>query len=489
MKINYEFLSEEMILSQQNLEEIILGEILIDQESIHIIGAEFESFLFHDKAHQKIANALIEIFKNNEIIDLISITKKLMQNNTLQDIGGAIKISSLTSQVSSSNNLQKHFRLLQENYLRRFVVKTNNDTNGQALDFSNDIFDTIESQINTYTETLNGLISNKIDSVGIIHNELLKQHILFSDGKKLSGVPTNLKLLDNLTNGFQKSDLIILAGRTAMGKTSCAIVFALNPAIIHNIPIAIFSLEMSKEQLVSRMQSILSKINVSKIVKKQLNGAEIIELDETTKALNSAPIFIDDTAGMSLTELKTKSRKLVRENNVQMIIVDYLQLLRSGSKNQSREQEVAEISRSLKNLAKELKVPVIALSQLSRQVEMRGNDKKPQLSDLRESGQIEQDADMVIFCYRPEYYELSQYEINDRLYDSKGLFLLLISKHRNGSLGDIPLEFIPENTNIVDNKLFLPKTYETILENAHKKSFLSPFSSFEFENSNEDSFF
>ena len=192
---------------------------------------------------------------------------------------------------------------------------------------------------------------------------------------------------------------------------------------------------------------------------------------------------------MSLTELKTKSRKLVRENNVQMIIIDYLQLLRSGSKNQSREQEVAEISRSLKNLAKELKVPVIALSQLSRQVEMRGNDKKPQLSDLRESGQIEQDADMVIFCYRPEYYEINQYEINDRLYDSKGLFLLLISKHRNGSLGDIPLEFIPENTNIIDNQLFLPKTYETILESAHKKSFLSPFSNFDFDNSNEESFF
>jgi replicative DNA helicase len=318
----------------------------------------------------------------------------------------------------------------------------------------------MEGQINSYTDAIRGLMTKKIDVVGSIHNELLRQHILFSDGKNFSGVPTNLKLVDNLTNGWQNSDLIILAGRPAMGKTSCAIVFALQPAIQHNIPVAIFSLEMSKEQLVSRMQSILSTLNVSRLVKKQLHGAEIIELEQRTKSLETAPIYIDDTASISLIELKTKCRQLVREEGVKMIVIDYLQLMRSGTRNQPREQEIGEISRGLKSIAKELNVPVIALSQLSRQVEGRGGTKKPQLSDLRESGQIEQDADMVMFCYRPEYYEIAEYEINDDIHQTDGLFLLLVAKHRNGSLGDIPLKFIHENTNIVDNPYFLPRNIE-----------------------------
>jgi replicative DNA helicase len=241
-----------------------------------------------------------------------------------------------------------------------------------------------------------------------------------------------------------------------MGKTFCVITFALNPAIQQNIPVGIFSLEMSKEQLVSRMQSILSTLNVSRLVKKQLIGAEIIALEQSTKALETAPIYIDDTAGISLIELKTKARKLVREKGVQMIVIDYLQLMRSGNRNQPREQEIGEISRGLKGIAKELNIPVIALSQLSRQVEGRGGNKKPQLSDLRESGQIEQDADMVMFCYRPEYYEIAEYEINEQEYNTDGLFLLLVAKHRNGSLGDIPLKFIHENTAIVNNPYFMP---------------------------------
>jgi replicative DNA helicase len=459
-EIEFEYMSEEMITTQHDLEQIVLGEILIDKEAMYVVGSEFNEYLFHDKKHQKIAHALKELFKANEQIDLLTITKKLMETNSLKEIGGASTISSLTNNVVSASNLEKHLKLLQENFLRRFVVETNNKANTKALNFGDDIFETMESQINSYTEAVRGLMTKKIDVVGGIHNELLRQHILYSDGKNFSGIPTNLKLVDNLTNGWQKSDLIILAGRPAMGKTSCAIVFALNPAIHHNIPVAVFSLEMSKEQLVSRMQSILSTLNVSKLVKKQLNGSEIIELEARTKALETAPIYIDDTAGLSLIELKTKCRQLVREEGVKMIVIDYLQLMRSGTRNQPREQEIGEISRGLKTIAKELNVPVIALSQLSRQVEGRGGTKKPQLSDLRESGQIEQDADMVMFCYRPEYYEISEYEINDDIHQTDGLFLLLVAKHRNGSLGDIPLRFIHENTNIVDNPYFLPRNIE-----------------------------
>jgi replicative DNA helicase len=488
-KIEFEYMSEEMITTQHELEQMVLGEILIDKEAMFIVGSEFQDYLFHDKKHQKIAYALKELFRANEQIDLLTITKKLMETNSLTEVGGAITIANLTSKVVSASNLETHLKLLQENFLRRFVVETNNETNTKALSYADDIFATMEGQINSYTDVIRGLMTKKIDVVGGIHNELIRQHILFSDGKNFSGVPTNLKLVDNLTNGWQKSDLIILAGRPAMGKTSCAIVFALQPAIQQNIPVAIFSLEMSKEQLVSRMQSILSTLNVSKLVKKQLNGSEIIELEQRTKALETAPIYIDDTAGISLIELKTKCRQLVRENGVQMIVIDYLQLMRSGTKNQPREQEIGEISRGLKTIAKELNVPVIALSQLSRQVEGRGGSKKPQLSDLRESGQIEQDADMVMFCYRPEYYEISEYEINDDIHQTDGLFLLLVAKHRNGSLGDIPLRFIHENTNIVDNPYFLPRIIEepSITQNT---TALTPNSDFEWDNpDDEPSFF
>jgi replicative DNA helicase len=465
-KVEFEYMSEEMISSQQTLEEIVLGEILIEKESMYRVGGEFSELLFHDKKTQKIAYALKELFNANEPIDLLTLTKKLMANDTLKDIGGVAYVSLLTSKITTTINLENHFRMLQENYLRRFVVETNNHTNTKALTYQEDIFSTIDQQINQYSDALRGLMTNKIDLVGKIHSELLSQHILYSDSDSFSGVPTNLQLVDKVTNGWQKSDLIILAGRPAMGKTSCAIVFALRPAIEQNIPVAIFSLEMSKEQLVSRMQSILSTLNVSKLVKKQLNGSEIIELGNSTKSLETAPIYIDDTAGLSIIELKTKCRQLVRENGVQIIIIDYLQLMRSGQRNQPREQEIGEISRGLKIIAKELSVPVIALSQLSRSVESRGGDKKPQLSDLRESGQIEQDADMVMFCYRPEYYDIPEYEINDQNYPSDGLFLLLIAKHRNGSLGDIPLRFIHENTNIVDNPNFLPppKRVETAIK-------------------------
>ena len=370
-KIDFEYMSEEMIATQHDLEQIILGEILIDKESMYKIGTEFQEELFHDKKHKKIAYALKDLYSKNETIDLLTLSKKLMENGSLKEIGGIGIISELTSKVVATTNLEKHFRMLQENYLRRFVVESNNLANTKALNFGDDIFDTIDQHINGYTDALKGLMTTKIEIVGKIHSDLVKQHILISDSEAFSGVPTNLKLVDNLTNGWQKSDLIILAGRPAMGKTACAITFALNPAIQQNIPVAIFSLEMSKEQLVSRMQSILSTLNVSKLVKKQLKGHEIIELEARSKALESAPIYIDDTAGLSLIELKTKCRQLVRENGVQMIIIDYLQLMRSGTRNQPREQEIGEISRGLKIIAKELSVPVIALSQL-RESLLRG---------------------------------------------------------------------------------------------------------------------
>lgn len=246
---------------------------------------------------------------------------------------------------------------------------------------------------------------------------------------------------------------IVGDGYTLTHNTSLAISIIMKPAIVDKKSIAVFSLEMSKEQLVSRMQSDLSQTNVSKIVKKQLTLHEIAHIGLNSIALETANIFIDDTPSISLLELKGKARKLVRENNVELIVIDYLQLMKSGYDIQNREQEIAEISRGLKALAKELNIPVIALSQLSRSVESRGGDKKPMLSDLRESGQIEQDADMVAFCYRPEYYGIENYEIDGNIFESYGLFMLLIAKHRNGDLGEIPLKFIHQFTKITNHEI------------------------------------
>jgi replicative DNA helicase len=252
-----------------------------------------------------------------------------------------------------------------------------------------------------------------------------------------------------------------------------------------NIPIGIFSLEMSSSQLVGRLQSNLSEVNVSKIVKKQLTIDEINQISVKAQGLATAPLFIDDTANISVLDLKGKCRKLVKEQGVQMIIIDYLQLMRSGVKTQSREQEIAEISRGLKIIAKELNIPVIALSQLSRAVEQRGGDKRPSLSDLRESGQIEQDADMVMFCYRPEYYGFTETMIGDKEFDAKGLFMLIVAKHRNGELGEIPLKFIGEQAKITNLDEGFSNNSSTFVQQTPERLDIQAFSE-ELKNANKD---
>ncbi len=299
-------------------------------------------------------------------------------------------------------------------------------------------------------DALKQIVHYEITKVSAIHLESKRQSRKVAEGGYQSGVPSGLVMLDKFTSGWQKPDLIILAGRPGMGKTAIAVSMIMNPAIKNSIPVAFFSLEMSKEQLVARMQSQLSEVNVSRIVKKQLTETEIDVVVRCANQLETAPIYIDDTPSITLLELKSKARKLVKEQKIQLIVIDYLQLMRSGLNISNREQEIAEISRGLKSLAKELSIPIIALSQLSRAVESRG-DKKPMLQDLRESGQIEQDADMVLFCYRPEYYSNDSYDLDGINFDSHGLFVLIVSKHRNGDLGEIPLKFIHEQTKVTNH--------------------------------------
>lgn len=476
-----EYFGQERIEAQHTLEKLILGQILIENESVYRIAGELSENLFTVPENKIVVRAILNLLQKDVKIDLVTLTNQIVSMKLLQQVGGVPFISDLTNRVATTQNLEIHFKILQQNYIARNLIEVGEEVKGKIIEGIEDVFEVRDEAVQSLEAIEKNMVKSKISSVSEIHAELLKETILNANSTSTSGVPSGLKLVDAVTNGWQKSDLIILAGRPAMGKTACAISMVMNPAIEENIPVGIFSLEMSKEQVVGRMQSILSKINVSKIVKKQLDGREIIQLDQACKSLESAPIYIDDTAGLSIIEFKSKARTLVRDFGVRMIVVDYLQLMRSGLRNNNREQEISEISRGLKNVAKELSIPIIALSQLSRSVEMRGGDKKPQLSDLRESGQIEQDADMVIFCYRPEYYEIPEYEINDIPRPTHGLFLLLIAKHRNGSLGDMPLRFIHENTYITNHSDYLPREPENYAPAQESTSKLKPNNDFDWE--------
>jgi len=434
----------------EDIERIVLGTIILESVVMDRISKDFSVNLFYDPKNRQIAKTIIDIYKSSVPIDLITLVKKLRETDILESSGGVPYVSSLSTGVSSSAHIDYHIKILQEEALRRNVILISNKAIQYSFDDTNDIFEVFTQTQHHLDDAVKNVVNYEIKTVGQIHSDVISQSIQILKSGQKSGVPTGLRLLDNVTNGWQKSDLIIVAGRPGMGKTSVVVSMSLFPSVNMKIPVAVFSLEMSSEQLVARMQSQFSEINVSKIVKKQLTEDEIIQIERKTERFKEAPIYIDDTPNISLMELKGKVRKLVRDNGVKLVIVDYLQLMRSGLKTQSREQEISEISRGLKALAKESNIPIIALSQLSRSVESRGGDKKPMLSDLRESGAIEQDADMVLFCHRPEYYGFEEYEVGGQVFNGKGLFMLIVAKHRNGELGEIPLRFIHEQTKVTN---------------------------------------
>lgn len=432
------------------LEEVLLGSVLIESDVLYKIGSDFQESLFSLEAHKLICRAVIDLWKKGNPVDILTVTQNLQASNSLNKVGGAYYISMLTNRVASTAHIEYHLRVLQQEALRRSLLTICSKSIQKIQDPAEDIFDLYQEIQMNVDSSLKEVLKYEVSLVKDIHHKIIAESIEVAQKGIKSGVVTGLRMVDNVTSGWQKSDLIILAGRPGMGKTAAALSFILYPALINNDPVAFFSLEMSSQQLVSRMQAQISGMNVSKIVKKQLSLSDIQQIAMTCESLEKAPIYVDDTPNISLLELKGKARKLVRENGVKIIVVDYLQLMRSGMNIMNREQEIAEISRGLKGLAKELDVPVMALSQLSRVVESRG-DKKPQLSDLRESGQIEQDADMVMFCYRPEYYGVTDYEVGAENFDTRGLFMLIIAKHRNGELGEIPLSFVHEITKVTNH--------------------------------------
>lgn len=478
----------------QDLEELIVGQLLSSSIAFEEVVSELDEELFFYPIPQGIVKVMLKMYKENITIDMVSFAIYIQKNKSEishlagYDVKQVIQIiSDYVGRVVTTSNIHVHIRALQENNLRNLAMREIQYAMMSYADEEQDVFETTDKLMSNIESRLRSFSKKQIVPIKETFDRILQEQMKIIETKDYSGIPTDLTLLDNVTNGWQKTDLIIVAGRPAMGKTSLAITFARNPAINHNKPVAIFSLEMSADQLIGRMQAIESGVNVSKIVTKRMSMDDVLRIQQSSDKLREAPIYIDDTAGINLMELRAKSRQLVKEKGVELIIVDYLQLITvsSANRNRNREQEIGEISRGLKQIAKELKVPVIALSQLSRSVEQRGGAKKPSLSDLRESGQIEQDADMIIFCYRPEYYDFEEYIIEDESYPTNGLFLALIAKHRNGSLGDIPLKFIHARTAIENDPTFIRGAMPAPQFQLHNTNALKSFREPDTNNQNE----
>ena len=426
------------------IEKAILGALMIDNESLSDAIDSLQAEYFYIPKHQKIFEAIVNLFNNTKPVDILTVSEELKKLEYFNEIGGLAYISELTNNVSSASNTEFHARIIAEKFIKRSLINIARNITGDAFDDSVDIFDLLnnaESELFTVTE---GTLRKSYDKMSsLIKGALENIEVLRSKEDGLSGIPSGFTNLDRVTSGWQRSDLIICAARPGMGKTAFALTMARNISIEHSFPIGFFSLEMSSEQLVNRLISSEAELGSAKLRKGDLADHEMVQLHEKIKDLSEAPIFIDDTPGLTIFELRAKARRLVKNHKVKIIIIDYLQLMNAGGNSGNREQEISTISRSLKGIAKELKIPVIALSQVNRGVENRTGigSKRPMLSDLRESGAIEQDADIVTFIYRPEYYKIYEWDNGD---DSRGQAEIIIAKHRNGSLKNVRLKFIGE---------------------------------------------
>ena len=429
-------------------ENAVLGALLIDREAIHNVNTILKPECFYNESNMKVFEAIQNLYLTGKPIDILTVVNRLRTMGDLENVGGAYYVTSLTNRIASSANVLSHSLIVYECYMKRALIKMSTDIICRAYSDQTEVNELIDFTEKTFTNLISNTGSNSIQTSEYLFSEILERNdkiIENRNNNSTTGIDTGFKELNRITNGWQNSDLIILAARPGMGKTSLAIDFLKTPAF-KSIPTAIFSLEMSSIQLYSRLVSQACDISVESVMRTGMNEAQMKELLNKSDLLCDAPIYFDDTPGLKLSDFKTKARKLVREKGVKLMLVDYMQLMTSGGKHGNREGEISEISRSFKTLAKELKIPIIALAQLSRAVESRA-DKQPLLSDLRESGSIEQDADMVMFLYRPEYYGIGQDEEGN---DTRGKARVIIAKHRNGPTGRIEIAFNAENTDFTD---------------------------------------
>ena len=430
-----------------DIEKVVLGALMIDKDAFTVVSEIIKPETFYEARHQKIYEAVQSLNLQEKPVDIMTVTEELRHKGTLEEVGGPSYIVELSSQVASSAHIEYHAHILAQKFLARQLIQFASMIETDAFDETVDVDDLMQKAEGALFEiSQKNMLQDyvQIDTIVDQAHQLLLQAANREGG--LTGVPSGFRKLDDITAGWQPSDLIIIAGRPAMGKTSFALSIAKNIAVDYRKPIAFFSLEMNNVQLVNRLISNVCSIPGNKILNGQLTPDEWERFDSNIRKMQGAPIYVDDTPGLSIFELRTKARRLVREHNIEVLMIDYLQLMNAnGMRFNSRQEEVSTISRSLKSLAKELNIPVLALSQLSRAVEQREGveGKRPQLSDLRESGAIEQDADMVLFVHRPEYYHILQDEKGNDLH---GMAQIIIAKHRKGATGDVLLNFRGEYT-------------------------------------------
>ncbi len=426
-----------------DLEEVVLGAMMIDKKGVDDVIDILSSDVFYKEAHQHIFEAIYILFKEGSPVDLLTVSARLKQMQKLDAAGGDFYLIQLTQKVSSSAHIEFHSRIILQKFIQRSLIKISNEIIEESYDETTDVFDLLDTAESKLYEITQGNIKRSSETAQQLVIAAKKKIEEIANREGLSGIPSGFELVDKLTSGWQPSDLIIIAARPGMGKTALTLSMARNVAVDHNIPVAFFSLEMSSVQLITRLISSETKLSSEKLRTGNLEKHEWEQLNVRVQALEKAPLFIDDTPSLSIFDLRAKARRLASQHGIKLIMIDYLQLMTAGGNKNggNREQEISTISRNLKALAKELAIPVIALSQLSRAVETRGGSKRPLLSDLRESGAIEQDADIVSFIYRPEYYKIEEWD-DDEHSPTDGQAEFIIAKHRNGGLDEIRLKFI-----------------------------------------------
>lgn len=428
------------------VEEAVLGAMLIEHGAATIALQMLKAEDFYKPANRHIYETLSNLYERDNPLDLLTVENELRDKGLLDAVGGSTYLSDLTRSVSSAANIEYHAQIITEKAIKRNLILASTDVIRESYDSASDAYDVLDEA----EQKIFDLANQKSRSTAKPVADILKDTLAYLEdmrGKKygITGVPTGLQI-DQMTAGWQNGDLVIIAARPSMGKTAFVLTAARNAAMHPDenlrTPVALFSLEMSNQSLVQRLLTMEARVRADEARKGTLNDESFKNLIEAAGRLFTANLFIDDTPAITLMELRTKCRRLKSEHNIGMVVIDYLQLMQGSSKDAgNREQEIASISRGLKSLAKELDVPVIALSQLSRAVEQRGGDKRPQLSDLRESGSIEQDADIVIFLYRPEYYGITTTAEGQ---STAGLAEVIIGKQRNGPVGSKMLYFVKD---------------------------------------------
>ncbi|ABQ03079.1 MULTISPECIES: replicative DNA helicase [Flavobacterium] len=427
-----------------DLEEAVLGAMMIDKKGVDDVIDILQPDAFYKDAHKHIFEAILQLFTETQPIDLLTVSTQLKKNGKLELAGGDFYLIQLTQKIASSAHIEFHSRIILQKFIQRSLIRISSEIIEESYDETTDVFDLLDKAESKLYEVTQGNIKRSSETAQSLVLQAKKRIEEIAGKEGLSGVATGFEKLDEVTSGWQPSDLIIIAARPGMGKTAFVLSMARNVAIQFGHAVAVFSLEMASVQLITRLISSETGLSSEKLRTGKLEKHEWEQLSTKVKDLEKAPLFIDDTPSLSIFDLRAKCRRLASQHGIKLIIIDYLQLMTAGGNGKgggNREQEISTISRNLKALAKELNVPVIALSQLSRAVETRGSSKRPLLSDLRESGAIEQDADIVSFIYRPEYYKIEEWD-DDEASPTAGQAEFIIAKHRNGGLENIRLKFL-----------------------------------------------